>query len=119
MCIIMWTYILLLTGPERPGIVIAHPGQNVELLCTVTPSGSQTAAWIINNVVYTVGQLHNGILTGYNTNGNNLIVENIMMNDTRNGTEYTCGTLPSTVSNPTVADIINESDPFTLYVAGE
>ena len=41
------------------------------------------------------------------------------MNDDRNGTEYTCGTLPSTVSNPTVADIINESDPFTLYVAGE
>ena len=96
-----------------------HPGQDVELLCTVTPSGSQTAAWIINHVVYTVQQLHNGILTGYSSNGNNLIIENIMMNDDRNDTEYSCGTVLSTVSNPTVADIVDESDPIILYVAGE
>ena len=30
-------------------MVIAHPGQNVELLCSVTPSGGQTVAWIIDN----------------------------------------------------------------------
>ena len=101
------------------GTVIAHPGQNVELLCNVTPSGSQTAAWIINYVVYTVRQLHDGILTGYSSNGNNLIIENIMMNDDRNNTQYSCGIVPNTVSNPTVVDIYDESDSSTLYVAGE
>ena len=88
-------------------------------MCAVTPSDGQTAAWIINNgVLYTVQFLHNGILTGYSTNGNNLIIENIMMNDDRNDTEYICVTVLSTV-NPTVADIIDESDPTILYVAGE
>ena len=101
-------------------MVIAHPGHHVELLCTVTPFEYQTAAWIIDNgTPYTVQQLHNGILTGYSSNGNNLIIENIMMNDDRNNTEYSCGTVPSTVSNPTVADIEDESDPTILYVAGE
>ena len=41
------------------------------------------------------------------------------MNDDRNDTEYSCVTVPSTVSQPTVADIIDESDPTILYVAGE
>ena len=107
------------TVAAQQGSVIAHPGQDVELLCTVTPSRSQTAAWIINHVVYTVQQLRHGILTGYNSNGNNLIIENIMMNDVRNNTEYSCGTVPTTLSNPTVADIVVESDRTVLYVAGE
>ena len=41
------------------------------------------------------------------------------MNDDRNDTEYSCGTVSSTVSQPTVADIIDVSDPTILYVAGE
>ena len=89
-------------------------------MCNVTPSDGQTAAWIINHgAPHTVQQLHNGILTGYSTNGNNLIIENIMMNDDRNDTEYSCATIPSTVSQPTFANIIDESDPTILYVAGE
>ena len=88
-------------------------------MCDVIPSGSQTAAWIIDNVVYTVQRLHNGILTGYSSNGNNLIIENIMMNDDRNDTEYICVTVPSMVSNPTLSDIKDESAPTILYVAGE
>ena len=112
-------YCFIATAQQSSSTVIAHPGQNVELLCNVTPSGSQTVAWIINHVVYTVQQLHNGILTGYSTNGNNLIVENIMMNDDRNDTRYSCGTVLSTVSNPIVADIVDESDRTILYVAGE
>ena len=108
------------TAQQGPGIVIAHPGQNVELLCNVTPSDSQTAAWIADNEgPHTVKQLHNGILTGYSSNGNNLIIENITMNDDRNDTEYSCATVPSTVSQPSTADIIDESDPTILYVAGE
>ena len=89
-------------------------------MCTVTPLRFQTAAaWIINHTVYTVQQLHNGILTGYNINGNNLIIENITMNDDRNDTEYSCATLPCNVKKPTVEDIVDESDPTILYVAGE
>ena len=42
-----------------------------------------------------------------------------MMNDDRNNTEYSCGTVPSTVSNPTISDIRDESDLTILYVAGE
>ena len=42
-----------------------------------------------------------------------------MMNDDRNDTEYSCATIPSAVSQPSVADIIDESDPTILYVAGE
>ena len=105
------------TAQQRPGIVIAYPGQDVELLCNVTPSGGQTTAWIINNVVHTVQQLHNGILTGYSTNGNNLIIENIMMSDDRNDSEYSCVIVPST--RPSLSDIVDESDPTFLYVAGE
>ena len=41
------------------------------------------------------------------------------MTDDRNVTEYSCVTVPSTVSQPTVADIIDESDTTILYVAGE
>ena len=108
------------TAQQGPGIVIAHPGQNVTLICTVTPSDGQTTAWLIDNgVVYTVQQLHTGILTGYSSNGNNLMIENITMNDDRNDTEYNCVTVSSTVSRPTVADIVDESDPTILYVTGE
>ena len=107
------------TAQQGSSTVIAQPGQHVELLCNVTLSGSQIAAWIIDNGVYTVRQLHYGIMTGYSSNGNNLIIENIMMNDIRNNTWYSCGTVSSTLSNPTVADIHDESDLIILYVAGE
>ena len=42
-----------------------------------------------------------------------------MMNDDRNDTEYSCGIVPSTESNPKIRDIIDESDPTILYIAGE
>ena len=41
------------------------------------------------------------------------------MNDGRNNTGYSCGAVPSTVSNPTVRDIVGESNPVILYVAGK
>ena len=107
---------------EGPGIVLAHPGQDVELLCTVTvTAGNQAAAWLVNNVgPYGISALRNGILPGYTTtlDGNNLIVENIMMNDVRNGSNYKCVIIPDR-SMVTFADIIDESDPTILYVAGE
>ena len=64
--------------------------------------------------------LHNGILTGHSAtlDSSNLIVENIMMNDVRNGSEYRCVIVPAE-GMITVADIINESDPTILYVVGK
>ena len=110
------------TAQEGTGIVIAHPGQDVELWCTVTvTSGSQTTAWLVNNVgPYGVNALRNGILAGHSgtLGSSNLIVENIMMNDNRNGSVYRCVIVPAQ-GMLTVADIIEESDPTILYVAGE
>ena len=85
-------------------------------------SGNQAAAWLVNNVgPYGRSALRNGILAGYTTtlSSNNLIVENIMMNDDRNGSNYQCVIISSTQNMPTLADIIDQSDPTILYVAGE
>ena len=72
-------------------------------------------AWIINNDgPYTIQLLYNGILTGYSTNGNNLIIESIMMNDNRNGSEYRC-----VILEQATATILDESNPVILFVTGE
>ena len=113
-------FVLTVTSQQDSNKVIAHTGKYVVLMCDLTPRGGQTAAWLIDNgQIYTVQQLKNGILTGYSTNGNDLIIEDIMMNDDRNDTEYSCVIVSSTVSNPTVADIEDESDITVLYIAGE
>ena len=96
-----------------PGKVIANPGQDVELLCNVTSSMIRSVSWLINDMgPYEVTALLNGTLTGYSSNGNNLIVQNLIMNDVRNGSNYSC------VINITIA-ILRQSYPTTLYVAGE
>ena len=112
-------FVLTVVAQQDSNKVIAHPGKNVVLLCDVIPSGKETAAWIINDVVHTVQHLHNGILTGYSSNGSNLIIENIMMNDYRNDTEHSCGTVSSKVHKPAAADVEDESDITVLYIAGE
>ena len=67
---------------------------------------------------YGVNALRSGILTGYSAalDSNNLIVENIMMNDVRNGSDYRCVIISQ---NASVQHILRESDPTLLYVAGE
>ena len=83
-------------------------------------SGNQ-AAWLVNNMgPYRRNALRSGILTGHTATlgSNNLIVENIMMNDDRNGSDYRCVIVPAQ-GMITTADIIDESDPTILYVAGE
>ena len=42
-----------------------------------------------------------------------------MINDDRNDTRYSCGTVPSTISNPIPGNIVAESNQTILYVAGE
>ena len=61
---------------------------------------------------YEVTALLNGTLPGYSSNGNNLIVQNITMNDVRNGSNY------KYVINITTA-ILRPSHPTILYIAGE
>ena len=69
---------------------------------------------------YRINAIRNGILTGHTAtlDSSNLIVENIMMNDGRNGSEYRCVVIPAQ-GLVTAFDIIDESDPTILYVAGE
>ena len=113
-------FVLTVAAQQDSNKVIAHPGKGVVLICDLTPRRDQTAAWLIDNgQIHTLQQLRNGILTGYSSRGNNLIIENIKMNDDRNNTEYICVTVSSTVSNPTLSDIEDENAPTILYVVGE
>ena len=86
-------------------------------------SDTQAAAWLINNRgPYRLNVLRGGVLTGYrgvaDPASNNLIVENIMMNDDRNGSDYRCVIVPAS-GRLTFADITEESDPTILYIAGK
>ena len=110
-------YILILyVVPISPGIIIAHPGEDVELLCTlIMINGNVQTGWLINQMgPYGKNVLHNGILTGYRTplNSDNLIVEDIVMNDIRNDTEYRCVITQGRI-------ILDQSDPIFLYVTGK
>ena len=103
----------IVAAQEGPGIVIAYPGQDVELLCTVTGIGA--AQWRVNGTSYTFNELLMGQLAGPNItlNADNIIVEDIMMNDSRNGSMYVCF-IPGARGAPD-----NNSDPTILLVAGE
>ena len=109
------------TAQQDPGIVIAHPGQDIELLCDVTPSGSGSVAWIMDHMgPYGVNSIRNGIAPGYiiNLGSNNLIVENIMMNDDMNGSEYQCVIVATENSMNPMTEITKRSNTIILYVAG-
>ena len=101
---------------EGPGIVIGHPGQDVELLCTVMRlNDDEVVAWLVNHGgPYGVSAIRNGIWAGYSANGNNLLVESIMMNDIRNRSDHRC-----VITTTGTTTILRQSDPTILYVAGE
>ena len=119
---IIYVNLHAVAAQEGPGIVIAHPGRDVELLCTVTEnSASLPTGWLVNNMgPYRRSALRVGILPGHTTTlgSNNLIIQDIVMNDDRNDSDYRCVIVPAQ-SMITFADIIDESDPTILYVAGE
>ena len=115
----MYLYIRVLflsgTTQEGPGTVIVLPGQDVELLCNLNFTGG-FALWTINREsVYSPNELFIGRLPGYNISldGRNIIIEDIMMNDDRNGSNYIC-IIPQAPPTP---DIV--SDPTILLVAGK
>ena len=69
---------------------------------------------------YRISAIRNGFLAGYTgrLGSNNLIVENIMMNDDRNGSDYRCVIVPA-LGMIALGDITKESRPIILHVAGE
>ena len=98
-----------------PGIVIAYPGQNVTLSCSIASVSTKdaTIGWSIDDTgPYGLNALHNGRVPGYSTylDKTDLIIENIMMNDNRNDTEYRCMILQNTTIR---------SNATTLYVTGK
>ena len=81
----------------------------------MTSNNNEAVAWtIIYGTPYVLSGLRNGIVVGYSTNGNNLILENIMMNDDRNNTEYRCMIIRQYTTTR-----LRQSEPTILYVAGE
>ena len=103
---------------QGPGIVIVRPGRDVKLLCTLgSPSNNQYAtAWIIGHRFYGVKALSGGILDGYSVDNNddNLLVENIVINDRRNGTVYRCVFVVSGTEA-----IVNVAPTTFLFVTGK
>ena len=95
-------------------IVIAHPGQEVELICNLSQTSGNIGWTIDHTAPYGVSSLYNGILDGYSADikTKSLIILNITMNDSRNETEYQCGITIGIV-------LQQESDVITLYVTGE
>ena len=73
---------------------------------------------------YRINTLRGGLLAGHtgeqetDPDSNNLIVKSIMMNDDRNGSDYRCVIVPL-IGIPTLGNIMEESNPTILYVAGE
>ena len=82
-------------------VVIARPGQNVILSCSVASMSTNdvTVGWSIDHAgPYGLSALYNGQVPGYSASldKTDLIIENIMMNDYRNETEYQCVILQNT-----------------------
>ena len=106
---------LAVAAQEGPGIVIAHPGQDVELLCAlgIPSNNTLTLGWIINHIFYGVAALNGGILPGYSADDlNTLMIRNIVMNDHRNDTEHQCVIRHGMTT-------LNASDPTLLLIAGK
>ena len=80
-------------------------------MCDVNGTEANTN-WQINGSpsLISLSQLFNGAVPGHNVSGRNLIVEDIMMNDVRNGSQYQC----VVVATPTLVGNL-----IILYVAGE
>ena len=110
---------------EGYNTIIAHPGEYVELPCNlVRAENAQNIGWLIDHTgPYRVNTLLNGVLDGYSSHHrtNSIIILNIMMNDSRNGTEYQCVSRSYIYYNYYDYFVIEQYSDiiFLLYVAGE
>ena len=89
---------------DNSGIVIAYPGQDVELQCPLS-TNDEAVKWVINGEILKPSEYP----SHYSLNGNNLIIESIVIDDFRNNTKYQCAMLSQG----------NFSDEIVLYVAGK
>ena len=114
---------------DDPTIRTVHPDhQNVKLLCDLPkPSeNDEVVGWIIGqSLPQGVSFLANGLVAGYSANifNNNLVIRNIMMNDSRNDTWYQCvigmqGDVMDRDSTMTLQPT-EWGNATILYVAGE
>ena len=103
---------------EGYNTVIAHPGSFVELSCNlVRTTRNLNIRWLVDySGPYGINALYNGLLDGYSASAHttSIIILNIMMNDSRNGTEYQCVSMSYNNMIEQVSDII-----FLLYVTGK
>ena len=113
-CIVLIrTLIYYLFTVAAQDIVISIPGQDVELMCDV--GTGPTVLWRINesSSTHPLNDLFNGAVAGHSASGSNIVIQNIMMNDVRNGSQYRCEVSqlppdPNIIGNVTI-----------MYVAGE
>ena len=111
----------IVAAQQHYSTVIAHPGQDVELLCDVTPSGNGSVAWVINRMPpHELPAIRGGTVSGYTSDlgSNNLLVTNITMDDDRNDTEHQCVIGISGVFQNAL-QVIERGNVSILYVAGE
>ena len=64
-------------------------------------------------MLHTLNELLIGTVAGHSVSGRNIVVEDIMMNDVRNGSQYQCVVIQDP-PNPNI-----EGNMTILYVAGE
>ena len=94
-------------------VIITHPGQDVDILCDVGTGAN--VLWRINgsSSLLSLNDLFNGAVAGHNISGSNIVIQDIMMNDVRNGSQYRCE-IPQVPPNPNIMGNVT-----ILYVAGE
>ena len=85
-------------------------------MCDVNVTGAGSTAWRINGSLqsYSLNNLFFGSMAGYNVSGRNIVIEDIMMDDVRNGSLYQCVINVDFNPNP-----IKMGYSTILYVAGE
>ena len=79
-------------------------------MCDVDGTEASTIWQINGSPVVSLSDLSNGTVAGHSVSGRNIVIEDIMMNDVRNGSQYQCVSL---------APPITAGNLITLYVAGE
>jgi len=105
---------IILEGPTT--VIVFPPAEFAQFNCTYTEG--VPALWRVDTDLLLLSQIADGELPGLNStllnitngSGNALLVTNIVLNDSRNGTQYVC-VIPQGTDSLL-------SDPAILIVAG-
>ena len=122
MCVCVFCCITVAAQNDVEQRITVHPaGQDVELMYTLRQpfQSNESAGWIIHHSIPRgISFLVNGGERGYSADllNNNLIIENIIMNDSRNESEYQCVITRTDGFND---QVVERGDIIILHVAGE